>query len=148
MILYWPRQYHHSKCVIQDCEFLISWLKVFVANRRDARCAVASNAVKTLCKLLERHAAALILNMLKTNAAAWRLHFAQCVRHRAVGRLWQRCRVLFSAVSAPRARCKHALYILYLDLAFAMHFDYNFDYNISNHKMYSNIIILMNTNCI
>jgi len=114
-------------------------LKVFVANRRDARCAVASNAVKTLCKLLERHAAALILNMLKTNVAAWRLHFAQCVRHRAVGWLWQRCKVFFSAVGTPRARCKHALY-----LALAMHFNYN----ISNHKMYSNIIILMNTNCI
>jgi len=38
-----------------------------------------------LCNRLERHAAAFILSMLKTNAAAWRFH---SVLHST---LWQRC---------------------------------------------------------
>ena len=50
----------------------------------------SENAVKTLCNRLERHAAAFLLNMLKTNAAACRLHSG-------------------SDVSASRARCKNAL---------------------------------------
>jgi len=62
-----------------------------IADHRGARCANASNAVetlwKTLCNLLERHAAAFILSMLKTNAAAWRLHSM------LDSTLWQRCRV-------------------------------------------------------
>ena len=45
-----------------------------VADHQGALCAVTSNAVKTLCNRLEHHAAAFILNMLKTNAAVWRLH--------------------------------------------------------------------------
>ena len=44
------------------------------AEPRGARCANASNAVQTLCNRLERHVAAFILSMLKTNAAAWRFH--------------------------------------------------------------------------
>jgi len=44
------------------------------ADRRGAHCAVASNAVCALCNRLERHAAAFVLDMLKTNAAGWRLH--------------------------------------------------------------------------
>jgi len=49
-------------------------------NCRTPRCALCKrkqrcrNAVETLCKRLERHAAAFILSMLKTNAAAWRFH--------------------------------------------------------------------------
>jgi len=43
-----------------------------IAERRGARFANASNAVKTLCNRLERRAAAFTLSMLKTNAAAWR----------------------------------------------------------------------------
>jgi len=58
-----------------------------IAERRDARCANASNAVETLCNLLERHAAAFILSMLKTNAAAWRFHRV------LDSTLWQRCGV-------------------------------------------------------
>jgi len=42
-----------------------------IAERRGSRCA---NAVETLCNRLERPAAAFILSMLKTNAAAWRVH--------------------------------------------------------------------------
>jgi len=38
------------------------------AERRVARCANASNGVETLCNRLERHAAAFILSVLKTNA--------------------------------------------------------------------------------
>jgi len=58
-----------------------------IAERRGARCANASNAVKTLCNRLERHAAAFILSMLKTNAAAWRTHSV------LNSTLWQRCGV-------------------------------------------------------
>jgi len=58
-----------------------------IAERRGARCVNASNAVQTLCNRLERHAAAFILDMLKTNAAACRLH---SVLDRT---LWQRCGV-------------------------------------------------------
>jgi len=57
----------------------------------------------TLCNRLDRHAAAFILGMLKTNAAAWRLH---SVLDRTLwGLLERRGRV----VSAPRARCKDAV---------------------------------------
>jgi len=68
------------------------------------------NAVKTLCTRLERHVAAFILNMLKTNTAVWRLHSvldsAMCGRcGNAGGLLERRGRV----VGAPRARCKDAL---------------------------------------
>jgi len=57
------------------------------AERRGARCANASNAVQTLCNRLERHAAAFILSMIKTNAAAWRFHSV------SDSTLWQRCGV-------------------------------------------------------
>jgi len=57
------------------------------ADRRGARCANASNAMETLCNHLERRAAAFILNMLKTNAAVWRLHSV------LDSTLWQRCQV-------------------------------------------------------
>jgi len=43
------------------------------------------NAVETLCNRLERHAAAFILIMLRTNAAAWHLHSV------IDSTLWQRC---------------------------------------------------------
>jgi len=47
---------------------------------RTPRCALCkrqqrrANVLQTLCSRLERHAAAFILSMLKTNAAAWRFH--------------------------------------------------------------------------
>jgi len=44
-----------------------------------------------LCNRLERYAAAFILSMLKNKRH--RLAFAQRVRQRAVGTLWQRCGV-------------------------------------------------------
>jgi len=62
--------------------------------------------VKTLCNLIEHHAAAFILNTLKTITAAWRLHSVldsglcgSCGN--AVGLLERRERVL----GAPCARC-------------------------------------------
>jgi len=58
-----------------------------MAERRGARYANASNAVQTLCNRLERHAAAFVLNMLKTNAAVWRFHSV------LDSTLWQRCGV-------------------------------------------------------
>jgi len=59
-----------------------------IAERRGARCANASNGVQTLCNRLERHVAAFILSMLKTNAAAWRFHSVLID-----STLWQRCGV-------------------------------------------------------
>jgi len=67
------------------------------AERRGARCANASNAVKTLYNRLERHAAAFTLSMLKTNAEAWRFH--STLDSTLWGLLERRGRV----VSAPRA---------------------------------------------
>jgi len=55
------------------------------ADRRGARCANASNAVETPYNRIERHTAGFILKMLKTNAAAWRLHSV------LDSTLWQRC---------------------------------------------------------
>jgi len=81
--------------------------------------------VKTLCNCLKRHAVAFILNMLKTNAAAWRLHSM------LDSALCSHCGNAVVSVSAPRACCIDAFSILDLDSAFAMHFDNN----ISNHKM-------------
>jgi len=46
------------------------------ADRRGARCAVASNAMYAPCHWIERHGAAINLNMHKDNAAVWRLHCA------------------------------------------------------------------------
>jgi len=57
------------------------------AERRGVRCGNASNAVETLCNRIERHAAAFVLSMLKTNAAAWRFHSV------LDSTLWQRCGV-------------------------------------------------------
>jgi len=74
-----------------------------IAERRGARCANASNAVETMCNRLERHAAAFILSMLKTNAAAWRFHRV------LNSTLWQRCGVFKSAVNALWARRLHAV---------------------------------------
>ena len=73
---------------------------------RQQRCG---SAVKTLCNRLERHAAAFILNMLKTNAGAWRLHSVlispQWGRDgNALGLLESREHV----VGAPRACCEDA----------------------------------------
>ena len=66
-------------------------------------CKRCGNAVETLRNRIERRAAAFILGMLKTNAAAWRLH---SVLDRTLwGLLERRGRV----VSAPRARCKDAV---------------------------------------
>ena len=73
-------------------------------NCRTPRCALCkrqqrrANALQTLCNRLERHAAAFILSMLKTNAAAWRFHSV------LDSTLWQRCG--FSR--APWARCERA----------------------------------------
>jgi len=81
-----------------------------VADRRGARCAVTSNArckndVKTLCNRLERHAAAFILNMLKSNARGFA--FAQHVRQRGSSiALWAR------RVHAAKTPCKSCIWIL------------------------------------
>jgi len=61
--------------------------------------------VETLCNRLERHAAAFILGMLKTNGLA----FAQRVRQNAVATLWGLLERRGRVVSAPRARCKDAV---------------------------------------
>jgi len=58
-----------------------------IAERQGARCANTSNDVETLCDRPERHGAAFTLSMLKTNAAAWRLHIV------LDSTLWQRCGV-------------------------------------------------------
>jgi len=71
------------------------------------------------------------------------LAFAQRDRQRALGTLWQRCGVFFSVVGALCVRRVHGVKTpckSYLDLAFTMHFESN----ISNHILYSNIIIIMN----
>jgi len=57
----------------------------------------------TLCNRLERHAAAFILNMPKTNA--------QRVRQHVVGMVWQHGGVFESAVGALWARCVYAVII-------------------------------------
>ena len=49
--------------------------------------ATLRNAVKTLNNRIERHAAAIILNMLISKTRG--LVFAQRVRQRALGTLWQ-----------------------------------------------------------
>jgi len=59
-----------------------------------------------------------------------------------VARLWSLLERLAPVVGMLRARCKDALLFLYLDSAFAMHFDNN----VSTHKMCSNKIITMNAN--
>jgi len=59
-----------------------------MAERRGACCANAINAVQMLCNRLERHVAAFILSMLKTNAASWRFHSV------LDSMLWQSCGVL------------------------------------------------------
>ena len=74
-----------------------------IAEHCGACCGNASNAVETLCNHLESHAAAFILSMLKTNAAAWCFH---SVLDR---RLWQHCGVFQSAVGALWARRVHAV---------------------------------------
>jgi len=63
--------------------------------------------VKTPCNRLERHAAAFILSMLKTNAAG--LAFAQRVRQHAVATLWGLLERRESVVGAPRERCIDAV---------------------------------------
>jgi len=70
--------------------------------------------LKTLQNRLERYAAAFVLNMLKTNAAAWRLHsvldsalWGRCGNAVWPSRaLWARCG---RVVGAPHVRCKDAL---------------------------------------
>jgi len=63
--------------------------------------------VKTPCNRLERHAAAFILSMLKTNAAAWRFH--SVLDSTLLATLWGLLKRRGRVVSAPRARCKDAL---------------------------------------
>ena len=63
--------------------------------------------MKTPCNRLERHAAAFILSMLKTNAAG--LAFAQRVRQHAVATLWGLLERRESVVGAPRERCIDAV---------------------------------------
>jgi len=91
---------------------------------RSLRCALCSrqqhcvNVVKTLCNRLERHAAAFILNMLKTNAAAGRLH---SMLDRAC------CEDVVGSSRASWAHRKHAWrrhVNSVLDSAFGMHFDF------------------------
>ena len=65
--------------------------------------------METLCNRLERRAAAFILNILKINAAAWRLH--SVLDSTLSGLLERRGRV----VGAPRERCKDAVLSLYLE---------------------------------
>jgi len=60
--------------------------------------------VKTLCNRLERHAAAFIL---KTHAAAWRLHSV------LDSALWGRCGDSVESSRAPWARCGRATCTLY-----------------------------------
>jgi len=59
--------------------------------------------VETLCNCLKRRAAAFILNMLKTNAAAWRLHSV------LDSSMWGLPERREHDVGALRARCKYAL---------------------------------------
>jgi len=63
--------------------------------------------VKTLCNRLERHAAALILSMLKNKRRG--LAFPQRVKQHAVSTLWGLLERRGRVVSAPRARCKDAV---------------------------------------
>jgi len=51
-----------------------------------------------LCNRLERHAAAFVLGMLKTNAAGWRLHSL------LDSALWERCGNAVGSSTAPWAR--------------------------------------------
>jgi len=55
--------------------------------------------VRALCHRLERHAAAIILNLHKNNAASGRLHSA----------LWGLLECHGRDVGAPRARCEDAV---------------------------------------
>jgi len=74
------------------------------------------------------------------------LAFAQRDRQRALGKLWQRCGVFLIAVGALWVRrvhdvktpCKSCILTRVCNA---------FSNNISNHIMYSNIIIIMNANC-
>jgi len=63
--------------------------------------ATCGNAVKTLCNCLERHAAAFILNMLKTNTMAWRLQRV------LDSMLWGCCGNAVGSSRAPWAPCGH-----------------------------------------
>ena len=79
---------------------------------RSLRCALGSRqhrceyAVKTLYNRLERHAAAFILNMFKTNATAWRLHSV------LDSALWGRCGNTVGSFRTPCARCGRAAFTL------------------------------------
>jgi len=59
----------------------------------------------TLWKRLEGHAAAFILSMLKTNAAAWRFPSV-------LDSMWQRCGNTVVFFRAPWARCGGAVCML------------------------------------
>ena len=102
------------------------------ADRRGGRCAVATNAVYTLCNRLDCQAAAFVLSMLKIKAAAWRLH---SVLNSA---LWECCGNTVGSSRAPILERHGRIVggprapILHLEWAFAMHFDNN----TNNHKMY------------
>jgi len=67
--------------------------------KRQQRCGIA---VETLYNQLERHAAAFILSMLKTNAAAWRFHSV------LDSTLWQRCGNAVGSSREPCARYERA----------------------------------------
>ena len=80
---------------------------------RSPRCTLCSrqqccgNAVKVLCNRQECHSVAFILNMLKTNAAAWRLHSV------LDSALWGRCGNAAESSWAPWERCGRAECMLY-----------------------------------
>jgi len=93
--------------------------------------------MSALYHCLARHAAAIIWNMHKDNAAAWRLHSAP---NRALWRLQERC---WRVVGALRARCLKAMLILYFEAVFAI----PFEYNTSIHKMCYNIFTFIIASC-
>jgi len=67
---------------------------------RSSRCLLCSRQQRcALRHCLERHAAAIILNILTNNTTAWRLH-------RALTALWGSLERCVRIVTAPRARCE------------------------------------------
>jgi len=118
---------HFAAMIFKPCHIRPASSQCFNSAQKSCRsmkCALCSrqqhcvNVVKTLCNRLERHAAAFILNMLKTNSAAGRLH---SMLDRA------RCE---DAVGSSRASWAHRVHAWrrhvnsVLDSAFGMHFDF------------------------
>ena len=73
-----------------------------IADRRVARCAVASNAVGALYNRIERHAAVFVFSILKINTAAWCLHGV------LESALWKLCGNAVGSSRAPWAFCWRA----------------------------------------